>query len=124
MNELVVGDLTFEVRRSSRRRSMQITVDRGGELVFTAPDRCAPSLMKQFVNEKRFWIYSKLAQKEALSPAKPCKEYRSGEGFPYLGRNYRLLLVNGQDVPVKLSGGRFRLRRDHAPDGRRHMVGW
>ena len=48
----------------------------------------------------------------------------NGEGFPYLGRSYRLLLVDDQDAPVKLEGGRFKLRRDAAQNGREHMVGW
>jgi predicted metal-dependent hydrolase len=40
------------------------------------------------------------------------REYRNGEGFLYLGRSYRLLLVASQEEPLLLSGGRFRLRRD------------
>lgn len=124
MTELHVDDLTFEVRRSSRRRTMQITVDRGGELIVAAPPECPPSKLAAFVREKRFWIYTKLAEKEALTPTTASKEYRSGEGFAYLGRSYRLLLVEKQGTPVKLTGGRFRLRRDCAASGREHMVAW
>ena len=40
------------------------------------------------------------------------REYRNGEGFLYLGRSYRLLLVAGQEQPLVLKGGRFCLRRD------------
>ena len=63
---LVVDDLCFEVRWSARRGSVQITVDRGGELVLTAPERCPLGVMEDFVREKRFWIYTKLAEKEAV----------------------------------------------------------
>ena len=34
----------------------------------------------------------------------------NGEGFPYLGRSCRLLLVDEQNEPIKLIKGRFRLR--------------
>ena len=37
MMQLSVDDLTFEVRESSRRKTLEITVDRGGELVIAAP---------------------------------------------------------------------------------------
>ncbi len=37
MNVLTVNDLRFEVRRSERRRALEITVDRDGELVLSAP---------------------------------------------------------------------------------------
>jgi hypothetical protein len=36
------------------------------------------------VREKRFWIYTKLAEKEALRSEAPPKRYVSGEGFAYL----------------------------------------
>lgn len=124
MDSLVVDDLHFEVRRSPRRQTVQITVDRGGELVLSVPETCPLKKMEGFVREKRFWIYTKLAEKEALLKDAPAKEYVSGEGFPYLGRGYRLLLVVRQDVPVKLDRGRFKMRRDLAANGRAEMVAW
>ena len=35
---LEVGGLTFEVRRSLRRKTLGLTVDRGGELRLHAPE--------------------------------------------------------------------------------------
>lgn len=81
-------------------------MDRGGELVLSAPEECAIAVMEDFVREKRFWIYTKLAEKESLRASSPTKQYVTGEGFPYLGRSHRLLLVEDQDVPVKLERGR------------------
>lgn len=124
MNQLTVDDLRFEVRRSARRTSMQITVDRGGELLLSAPEACSTRVMEKFVREKRFWIYTKLAEKDALAPSVPRKQFVSGEGFPYLGRSYRLLLVDEQEVPVKLERGRFKILRSAAEQGRLHMVRW
>jgi hypothetical protein len=103
---------------------LQITVDRGGELVLTAPEGCDPRIMEDFVREKRFWLYTKLAEKEALRRPVDAKEFVSGEGFPYLGRSHRLLLVDQQDVPLKLERGRFRLVRAEAGEGRLHFIRW
>jgi predicted metal-dependent hydrolase len=121
---LQVDDLCFEIRRSSRRRTLQITVDRGGELVLATPPEVDEERLREFVQEKRFWIYTKLAEKEQLQKSVPPKVFVNGEGFLYLGRSYRLLLVDGQDAPVKLQSGRFRLRRDLAGEGREHLVRW
>lgn len=121
---LEVGDLHFEIRRSSRRTTIQITVDRNGELILSAPEGCSEEEMAAFVHEKRGWIYTKLAEKEALWSPSPDKRYVNGEGFPYLGRSYRLLLVDEQNVPLKLARGRFRLRRRDAPRGEEHMRRW
>jgi len=126
MTHLTVGDLRFEVRRSPRRTAMQITVDRGGELLLSAPERCPTSALERFVREKRFWIYTKLAEKDALGPSAPLpkKQLVNGEGFPYLGRSYRLLLVDEQEAPVKLEQGRFKMARAHAAAGRDHLIRW
>jgi predicted metal-dependent hydrolase len=124
MSSLTVGDLEFEVRRSARRKSVQITVDRGGELLLSAPEVCATRVMERFIREKRFWIYTKLAEKAVLASSLPGKRYVSGEGFPYLGRSYRLLLVDSQRTPVKLEHGRFKMPRSATAAGRDHMVRW
>lgn len=124
METLAVDDLTFEVRRSGRRKSLEIIVDRGGELVLAAPEHLTVDVMKGFVREKRFWLYSKLAEKEVLRRPVVTKEFVSGEGFPYLGRSYRLLLVDKQDRPLKLQAGRFQLVRDKADNGRSHFIRW
>jgi predicted metal-dependent hydrolase len=124
MESLTVGDLSFEVRRSARRGSVQITVDRGGELILSAPEACPTAKMTSFVREKRFWIYTKLAEKEVLRAEASARQFVSGEGFSYLGRSYRLLLVDDQAVPVKLERGRFSMTRAAAAAGREHMIRW
>jgi len=124
MPSLVLGDLEFEVRRSSRRRSLEIIVDRDGSLLLVAPTSAKRPELEQFVQRKRFWIYTKLAEKDALPPAPARKQYVSGEGFPYLGRKYRLQLVSQLDAPVKLEAGRFKMRRSEAVRGRELLVRW
>lgn len=124
MDTLTVGDLEFELRRSARRRSVQVTVDRGGELVLAAPEDCSTATMRAFVKEKRFWIYTKLAEKEQVRRSSGKKQFVGGEGFPYLGRSHRLQLVTKQVADLKLDHGRFKLRRDLAPEGRKHLIAW
>jgi predicted metal-dependent hydrolase len=124
MTTIAVDDLCFKVRGSSQRRSLQVTVDRDGDLVLFAPPGCERAAIEDFVREKRSWIYRKLAEKQLLRDDVPARQYVSGERFPYLGRNYRLLLVDVQSVPVKLEDGRFKMLRSAATEGRRHMVRW
>ena len=123
-SRLVVDDLDFEVRASARRATVEITVDRGGELIISAPPEVPERVLVDFVREKKLWLYEKLAEKEARRPPVAAKELVSGEGFRYLGRSYRLQLVEAQDAALKLAGGRFRLRRDAIDDGRSHFIAW
>src|SRR5258708_2427524 len=124
MTMLVLGDLEFEVRRSDRRRTLGLTVERDGSLVLSAPPHVADARLERFAKQKRFWVYQKLAAKEALPPALPVRKFVTGERFPYLGRSHRLQLVADQDVPVKLEAGRFKMRRADAKHGRATMIRW
>lgn len=121
---LAVDDLNFTIRRSAQRKTIQITVERDGALVLSAPPGADEAELRAFVLEKRFWIYTKLAEKDRLQRQVPRKEFVGGEGFLYLGRSHRLKLVDEQDVPLKLFNGRFALRRDALPDAREHFVRW
>jgi predicted metal-dependent hydrolase len=119
-----VEDLRFALRRSARRRTMQITVERTGKLILSAPPDIGVDQLRDFVIEKRFWVYTKLAEKERLQRQVPRKEFVGGEGFLYLGRSYRLKLVDDQNTPLKLVNGRFALRCDAQADAREHFIRW
>lgn len=124
MSTLTCNDLKFEVRRSTRRRALEITVDRDGELILSAPPDVADPLLRAFVQRKRMWVYKQLARREALARPAPIKAFVDGEGFAYLGRNYRLRLVPEADAAVKLQGGRFVMPKALAREGREHLVRW
>lgn len=121
---LQVDDLLLSIRRSARRRTMEITVERSGDLVLSAPPEVGEAQLREFVLEKRFWIYTKMAEKERLQRQIPRKEFVGGEGFLYLGRSHRLKVVEEQNVPLKLAGGRFCIRHDAIHTAREHFIRW
>lgn len=126
MTQLAVDDLTFEVRESSRRKTLEIIVDRDGQLIIAAPTGTDTQHLRDFVLEKRLWIYQKLIEKAERRRQLPRKEYVNGEGFLYLGRSYRLKRVanHGQKAPLKLIAGHFQLREDALPNARAHFIRW
>ncbi len=125
---LVVDDLIFALRRSPRRTTVGITVGRDGELVVHVPLDCPPETIERIAAEKRAWVYAKLAQKELFRPTVQSREFVTGEGFSYLGRSYRLALIDASPLPqvpaLRLHQGRFLLRRDERPRAHDHFVAW
>ena len=113
-----IGDLTFAVRQSERRRTVGITVDRDGSLLLHAPAGISADALAAWAGSKRAWVLRKLAEKDLLLSAVPAKEFVTGEGFDYLGRHYRLQLTDGEPGSVvKLERGRLRLPRAVAETG-------
>lgn len=122
---LEIDGLRFEVRRSPRRKTVGITVDRGGELLVDAPAALAVRRVEAVVRSRLLWIHSKMARKRQLVREREGAQYVPGEGHLYLGRKHRLLLVDGaHDEPLRLANGRFELVRGERGRGGGIFRGW
>jgi len=110
------SDINYEVLRS-RRRTADIVIERDGRVLVRAPEEIPSEKIEDIVASKQYWIYKNLAEWRDLNATRVLREYRNGEGFLYLGRSYRLLLVANQEEPLLLKGGRFCLRRDLVDQG-------
>ena len=120
-----MNDLSFEVRESSRRRTLGIAVERDGSLTLLVPQGTPDETLRHIVQQKRFWVYQKLASKALQSSPTVGKPFINGQGFYYLGRSHRLLLSNVHEGPaLRLHQGRFVLRQDAIPTARTHFINW
>ena len=106
-----IKDIAYEVLRS-QRTTADIVIERDGRVLVRAPKSIPDERIEDLIEAKRYWIYKNLAEWRDLNATRVLREYRNGEGFLYLGRSYRLLLVADQDEPLLLKNGRFCLRRD------------
>ena len=92
-----------EVVRTSRRKTASIKVE-AGKVSVVAPDELPISRIEEVISKKNRWIKEKLLLHSQAMAVKP-KEYVSGESFSYLGKNYRLKVVQGSPISVKLLQG-------------------
>jgi predicted metal-dependent hydrolase len=119
-----IGALSFDVLQRPERQTLEITVERDASLSIKAPGSVTLEQIESFVAAKQEWIYRKLAQKDAFLGTPVVKQFVNGEGFEYLGRNYRLRLLDVQDLPVKLVRGRLGMRRDVVSEGVSALRRW
>jgi predicted metal-dependent hydrolase len=122
-----VGDLDVHVTVSDRRRTVRLTVERDATVTAAVPPETDEADLAKAITAKRPWLYAKLRERAETSTLRPPREFVTGEGFPYLGRNYRLLLVGEAERLVRLHRGRLELRRDcadGADDATRYLVRW
>ncbi|WP_372434134.1 M48 family metallopeptidase [Micromonospora luteifusca] len=116
---LRLGDLEVAVSVSEGRKSVRLTVERDASVTAVVSPRISTAELTKMIEAKRSWLYGKLAEKRDLGQLPPSKEYISGEGFLYLGRSYRLKVVDAGDV--RLVRGRLELARG---GGAKELVGW
>ena len=108
-------DIQYSLSRSDRKTA-SIYIERNGEVSLQVPSSFAGPQVEALIESKRRWIYRNLAVWEDLNATRVCREFVSGEGFLYLGRSYRLQIVESQDVALKLQNGYFYLRPDEKID--------
>jgi len=116
MNASQDNGIAYEVIRS-RRSTADIIIERDGSVLVRAPEWADDNQVANIVESKHYWIYQGLAEWRDLNATRVLREYKNGEGFLYLGRNYRLSLTTNQDEPLQLKNGRFTLRRDLVEQG-------
>ena len=88
-------------------KNITLKVRPNGEAILTAPKTASDEHIKFIIKKRAKWI----AQKRAFfaSFKMPQKEYVSGEDFRYLGRSYRLKVVQSKEERVKLQRGYLEL---------------
>ena len=88
-------------------KNITLKVKPNGEAILTAPNSASDEHIKFIMQKRAKWI----AQKRAFfaSFKMPQKEYVSGEDFRYLGRSYRLKVVQSKEERVKLQRGYLEL---------------
>lgn len=104
-------DIQYRLSKSDRKTA-SIYIERNGEVSLQVPSGFDGLQVEALLESKRRWIYRNLAEWQDLNATRVCREFVSGEGFLYLGRSYRLQIVESQDVPLKLHNGYFHLRPD------------
>ncbi|WP_430479028.1 M48 family metallopeptidase [Streptomyces sp. P11-1] len=129
---LVVDGRELRVRVSVRRRRLGLTVERDRSLTLHVPKGCEVRRAEDFVRSSADWIDAKTRLSEQRRQLHPTRSLKNGEIHRYLGRDYRLLIVDdgsaGTPVPaVRLVAGRLRLDRAAAADpelARRALADW
>lgn len=108
-------NLNYKVIHSSRRKTLTITVERDRSIVVKAPTGTDPKKIRKILESKKQWLYKKInhEQKYQLPLHPPGKELVNGESMPYLGRYYRLELVDNE-TEVKLINNRFQVPKNQS----------
>lgn len=107
-SEVVWGTtrIPFAIHRSARRTTVSLAVDAQAGLVVTAPESTPVERLDTVVRAKARWVVAHLRRRSDLPPPPPARELVSGEGYSYLGRQFRLrLLLGAPPAPLALRGG-------------------
>jgi predicted metal-dependent hydrolase len=107
----------------SHRRTMSISVERDASVVVHAPRGTPEGKIRQAVEARKLWLFQKINHAQKYPSTRQRKEFVSGETIAYLGRNYRLEVVNKATEGVQFHS-RFIIARQNQPQAARLFRQW
>lgn len=131
-DKIIVHGIECFIKRTERN-SLGLTVERDGTVTINAPLRADSKAIERFVSGKTLWIRQKLAYKKETNREKVRRDFISGQGFLYLGKSFRLRLVNNgtegvepEDVsiPLRLRNGYFELLEREKETAKGLFIQW
>jgi predicted metal-dependent hydrolase len=103
---------------------MEISVYPDSTVIVKAPVQSDIMLIEKKIIKRARWILRQLNYFKQFNPKTPERCYVTGETHLYLGKQYRLKLVEGSENSVKLSRGFFHItcRSEPTPDTARKLL--
>ena len=119
--------ISYRVERGKRRLTVAVIVDPTDGVILRVPMDLAADRIDRVVRNKAPWIVRRMREFEDLLPVAAEREFVSGEGFHYLGRQHRLKVELAEPLhppTVALRNGRLAVtvHRGLGEDGRAALV--
>lgn len=98
--------LDYQLHRSARR-TLEISVVPGGKIEVRAPKAVDVERIEARMRARGRWLLRKREERVGFEQVEPDRSYVAGESHRYLGRQYRLRLLQGEVEGVALRDGRL-----------------
>ncbi len=97
------GSISYLLRRSARRRSMEISISSLAQTRVVAPRFVSLETIERFIESRSDWILDNIKKKTAQAQTLVGKKYETGHEFLFLGRSFPLIVDKSANCSTKLS---------------------
>lgn len=129
MKEFTFGTFKYRYKLIKQdRKTLSLTVTPDFQIILKCPKKTDPEKIKNFLQKKWFWLEKQLSFFKKYQRKIYKKEYISGEGYLYLGRQYKLIVKKGEDDSVLATRGQLTVCTTRAISNSQHnkklINGW
>jgi predicted metal-dependent hydrolase len=118
---MIVSGVDIAIKKS-KRKTVSIFVERDGSVSALVPSNLDDEEIATILKAKEYQIHRNLAEWLQLNERHVTREYVNGQSFLYLGRNYRLKLVDDKLGELKFSKGYFLLSKDELSNAEQYFI--
>jgi predicted metal-dependent hydrolase len=108
MKKFIFGTFVYEYQLIKQdRKTLSLTVTPDLRLIVKCPIKTDPARIESFLQKKWFWLEKQLTFFKKYQRKLYEKEYVSGEGYLYLGRQYKLVVKKSKEDLASLTRGQL-----------------
>ena len=108
MKKFIFGKYIYEYQLIKQdRKTLSLTVMPDLKIILKCPNHADEKKIEAFLKRKWFWLEKQLSFFKKFQRKIYEKEYISGEGFLYLGRQYKLVVRRGKQDCVTITKGKM-----------------
>src|SRR3989344_4121405 len=108
MKKFIFGTFIYEYQLIKQdRKTLSLTVTPDLKIILKSPSSADDKKIESFLKRKWFWLEKQLSFFKKYQRNIYEKEYISGEGYLYLGRQYRLVVKRSKQDFVSLTKGQL-----------------
>lgn len=89
----------------AQRKTAEIEVHPDRQVTIIVPEDCEPATIETLIRKRAKWILQQQQQFSVYTPHETPRLYLSGESYRYLGKQYRLKVLEGRPAAVKQERG-------------------
>lgn len=119
---MIFSGIDIEVKRSERVKTLSIFVERDGSVSVLAPVSVDDETILQLLASKEYLLHTKISRWKELNSGSIKREFVNGQSFMYLGRNYRLKIVEEQPNDLVFKGNFFLFNRNSLPKAEKIFI--
>lgn len=120
MKEFIFGTFIYEYQLIKQdRKTLSLTVTPDLRIIVKSPEQADNERIEYFLQKKWFWLEKQLSYFKKYQRKFYEKEHISGEGYFYLGRQYKLVVRKSKQNNVSLTRGQLIIHTIKETDNRR-----
>lgn len=117
-----IGDLEIEIRRSKRRKTITVNIERDGSVNAVAPFDCDDETIRKELETREYLISKHVANRKAVNKAYINRNFINGQAFLFMGQSYNLLIDDTAKKALEIIDDKFVLNEKYLPKAKETFI--
>ena len=117
-----IGDLEIEIKRSKRRKTITVNIERDGSVNAVAPIDCDDETIRKELEAREYLICKHVANRKAVNKAYVNRDFANGQAFLFMGKSYNLFISETAKKSLEIVDDKFVLKESCLPKAKETFI--